>query len=98
MVRVLWSLARPQVGALDLALLRDQSVAMLGALRCVGWDMGVVFMPDAGIRELNGTYRGVDRATDVLSFPYHDELERPGELPAPAHDGDRNLEYHWQRA
>ena len=34
----------------------------------------VEFVDDEAIRELNGTYRGVDRATDVLSFPLIDYI------------------------
>lgn len=33
----------------------------------------IAFVSDDRIRELNRTYRGVDRATDVLSFPTGDE-------------------------
>ena len=93
MARVLWSLppSLPLPRSLDLPLLRTHTAAMLGALRCAGWDVGVVFDSDEAVRELNRTYRGVDRPTDVLSFPFHDALERPGVLPAAAHDGERNL-------
>ncbi|MBR2783735.1 MAG: rRNA maturation RNase YbeY [Firmicutes bacterium] len=32
-------------------------------------ELSLVFTDDAGIRELNRDHRGLDRATDVLSFP-----------------------------
>ena len=32
-------------------------------------DVSVTFVSDAGIRRFNREYRGIDRATDVLSFP-----------------------------
>ena len=42
-------------------------------------EIDVLVTNDRGIRELNRAQRGVDKATDVLSFP---ALElRPGELP-----------------
>ena len=36
-------------------------------------DVAVVFGGDALLRELNARYRGIDRATDVLSFTYADD-------------------------
>lgn len=33
-------------------------------------EIGVVLTGDAELRELNRRWRGIDRATDVLSFPY----------------------------
>lgn len=35
--------------------------------------MGVVLTTDARVRALNRQYRGIDRATDVLSFPLEDD-------------------------
>ncbi len=42
--------------------------------------VGVVLTDDEGIRRVNREFRGVDRATDVLSFPFN-EL-RPGAFDA----------------
>src|SRR5437867_1242379 len=36
-------------------------------------EIGIVLGDDALLRDLNRRYRGLDRATDVLSFPYGDE-------------------------
>lgn len=36
-------------------------------------EIAVSLAPDALLRELNRTYRGIDRATDVLSFAYHEQ-------------------------
>jgi probable rRNA maturation factor len=43
-------------------------------------EIGVVLADDALLRELNRDYRGIDRATDVLSFGYDEsgELIGPG--------------------
>lgn len=53
------------------------------AVRCVegeGLDAGrctvsVTFTDKDGIRDLNRDYRGVDRVTDVLSFPQYDDFD-----------------------
>ena len=42
--------------------------------------VGVVFTDDEGIRRVNREFRGVDRATDVLSFPFREQ--RPGAFDA----------------
>ena len=41
-------------------------------------EIGIVLGDDAGLRDLNLRWRGIDRATDVLSFAY-DELGLPNE-------------------
>jgi probable rRNA maturation factor len=33
----------------------------------------IIFCPDSAIRRLNAQYRGIDRATDVLSFAFGDD-------------------------
>lgn len=38
-------------------------------------ELSIVITDDAAVQELNRTYRGIDRPTDVLSFPQ----EEPGE-------------------
>ena len=42
--------------------------------------VGVVFTDDEGIRRVNREFRGVDCATDVLSFPFSEQ--RPGAFDA----------------
>ena len=40
----------------------------LAAAGIDGWDLSVLICSDEVIRDLNARYRGIDRATDVLSF------------------------------
>ena len=42
--------------------------------------VGVVFTDDEGIRLVNREFRGIDRATDVLSFPFSEQI--PGAFAA----------------
>lgn len=44
-------------------------------------EVSVTFTDDEGIRELNNAHRGIDKATDVLSFPLTD-FEGGDEPPA----------------
>lgn len=46
-------------------------------------EVSLTLVDEAEIQELNRTYRGVDRVTDVLSFPQYDDLSeipQTGEL------------------
>lgn len=36
--------------------------------------VGLAFVGDKKMQELNKTYRGVDAPTDVLAFPYNEDL------------------------
>lgn len=47
-----------------------------------GYELSILACDDTRIAELNGTHRGKDRPTNVLSWPAHDLApEAPGELP-----------------
>ena len=35
----------------------------------------ITFIRDRAMRQLNREYRGIDKATDVLSFAYHEGME-----------------------
>ena len=62
--------------------------AIRGTLECENFNRGVVvsvtFTDNEGIREKNREFRGIDRATDVLSFPMYDMAN--GEMPEPGMD------------
>jgi probable rRNA maturation factor len=47
------------------------------ALAAIGkpeWSATIAFVSDKKIRELNRQFRGIDKATDVLSFPADEDL------------------------
>lgn len=54
------------------------------------FDLGIWFCSDAMIRSYNRDYRDKDKATDILSFPYHAEL-RAGERITVSSDEDKNI-------
>jgi len=52
-------------------------------------EIGIVLADDAKLRELNRRWRGIDRATDVLSFGYDEPAPgRKRRAPAPPPSGD----------
>ncbi len=73
---------------LDLAdVPADLRPAAEAALRAVGIDAGHLSVELIGaerIRDLNRAHRGIDEATDVLSFP----IDESGSVPGPRELGD----------
>lgn len=63
---------------------------MLQALGYPNFDVGVLLTTNATIRKYNRDYRQKDKATDILSFPYHTEL-KPGEKIKVKDPEDKNL-------
>lgn len=53
---------------LDTALQKRRAREILRQLRRSRSELSIVFVDDCEMRELNRSYRGKDRATDVLSF------------------------------
>jgi probable rRNA maturation factor len=59
---------REGLPAVDVGLLRSRARRLLCALRQGRSELSIVLADDARMRELNGTWRGRHRSTDVLSF------------------------------
>ncbi|CAM9594755.1 unnamed protein product [Chrysoparadoxa australica] len=55
------------------------------------WDVGLWLTTDASVRANNSSYRGKNKSTDILSFPFHDLRECPGELPEVDHEEEMDL-------
>lgn len=66
----------------DARKIEQQIGKVLTSLDCNEHEISILFIGDQGIRDLNQQFRGIDRPTDVLSFPQisEDELEAPGAL------------------
>ncbi|KAK8829254.1 hypothetical protein WA577_004520, partial [Blastocystis sp. JDR] len=45
------------------------------------WGLNVSFIDDSIMTTLNRVHRHKDASTDILSFPAHTKVERPGKLP-----------------
>ncbi|KAM6162207.1 endoribonuclease YbeY isoform 2-T2 [Erethizon dorsatum] len=54
------------------------------------FDLGIIFLDNKNIQHINGIYRKKNVPTDVLSFPFHENL-KPGEIPQPGFPDDYNL-------
>jgi probable rRNA maturation factor len=66
----------------DTRKIEQQIDKVLTSLDCNEHEISILFIGDQGIRDLNNQFRGIDRPTDVLSFPQvlEGELEIPGAL------------------
>ncbi|XP_008300347.1 endoribonuclease YbeY [Stegastes partitus] len=54
------------------------------------FDLGIICVDNHRIQQINNIYRKKNLPTDVLSFPFHEDL-RPGKLPCPLYRDDLNL-------
>ena len=63
---------------------------MLKTLGYDNFDLGIWFTTNKTIHRYNKEYRGKDKPTDILSFPYHTEL-KPGDKIVVHEPDDKNL-------
>lgn len=64
--------------------------AMLKNITYTGYDLGISFTGTTAMQTYNRTYRNKDKVTDILSFPYHENLQ-PGKRIKVTHPEDKNL-------
>ena len=75
--------------AVDVDRLERLTRHLLQTLNCGAFDVGLWLTTDATVRKLNTQFRGVRRSTDILSFPFHDELS-PGTAPTEVDASDED--------
>lgn len=63
---------------------------MLNELGYDDFDIGILLTTNATIRKYNHKYRNKDKATDVLSFPFHPDL-KAGERIKVSESENKNL-------
>lgn len=71
-------------------LLKQKVKKILAKLGYTDFDLGIWLTTNATIRRYNKQYRNKDKATDVLSFPYHPNL-KAGEKIVVQSPEDKNL-------
>lgn len=54
------------------------------------FDLGILITDNKVIQEYNAQYRGKNKPTDILSFPFHPNL-KPGQKIEPESDDEKNL-------
>ncbi|XP_004483666.1 endoribonuclease YbeY isoform X2 [Dasypus novemcinctus] len=72
------------------ALLRKKIETVRSILGVQNFDVGIICVDNKDIQRINRTYREKNIPTDVLSFPFHENL-RAGEIPQPDFPDDYNL-------
>src|SRR3990170_8284380 len=63
---------------------------IISALSYSEYDLGILITTNEEMHGYNKEYRGQDKPTDILSFPYHPDL-MPGERIDPQTEEDKNL-------
>lgn len=71
--------------------IRADAARILRALGYARCELSVAIVDDAGIRRLNRTFRGKDRATDVLAFSQLEERGAPPPDPAAIKNDDATI-------
>jgi rRNA maturation RNase YbeY len=79
-----------QTFPIDLKKLKKNTQTILSALDYKGYDINLMLVTPEAMHMYNKDFREKDKATDILSFPYHDQL-KAGERIIPESREDKNL-------
>lgn len=75
---------------IDLAQFERDAQTILDHLDYADYDLGILLTTNEVMRSYNNEYRSKDKPTDILSFPYHPDLNA-GERIMPQTEDDKNL-------
>lgn len=75
---------------INIKKLEKNVASMLATVKYQDFDLGIWLATNATIRRYNKQYRGKDKPTDILSFPYHTELKAGQKIIVKKPD-DKNL-------
>jgi len=76
--------------SLDIDRLKNDAQKIINALDYTDYDLGILLTTNKTIQKYNRDFRNKDKATDILSFPFHPEL-KAGERIKPQTADDKNL-------
>lgn len=78
-----------QTFPVDVVKLKRDARTILRSLDYDDFDLGILLTTHEAIHDYNKQYRGYDKPTDILSFPYHQIV--PGEKIEAPTDEEKNL-------
>ncbi|KAM9850940.1 endoribonuclease YbeY [Aulostomus maculatus] len=79
-----------KVVSLRRARLRKDVETLRHILGIQKFDLSIICVDNRRIQQINSLYRKKNQPTDVLSFPFYEDL-RPGKVPCPLHRDELNL-------
>ena len=84
------ALTNNQTIPFDEAQFKKDAQALLKHLGYQDFDLGILITDNKAIHAFNSTYRNKDKTTDILSFPFHTELQA-GERIVVEDEDEKNL-------
>ncbi|MCK5632549.1 rRNA maturation RNase YbeY, partial [bacterium] len=74
----------------NIGSLKKNARTILGLLDYHDFELNLFLTTNKTIRAYNKKFRSIDKPTDILSFPYHPDLQ-PGEVIIPKLPNDKHL-------
>lgn len=61
---------------IDLTRIKKDSLRLLKSFTLKNAELGILLVNDRQMKKLNQLYRGINKTTDVLSFPIHESVRK----------------------